>query len=82
MNRCFFEVSASQKYVQKNLQIQCFKKMTTQLERGRVCFVQECCENALIMKIKPKTSQAVQPNLAAHVWLKLEPTLENIDNCA
>lgn len=56
--------------------------MTTQLGRGHLCFVQECCEYALIMKIKPKASQAVQPNWAAHVWIKLEPTLENIDNCA
>lgn len=45
-------------------------------------FVQECCEYALIIKIKPKASQAVQPNWAAHVWIKLEPTLEKIDNCA
>jgi len=72
----------SQKYVQKNLKILCLKKVTTHLERGSLCFVQECCEYALIMTMKSKASQAVQPNWAAHVWLKLEPAFENIGNCA
>lgn len=41
--------------------------MTTQLERGHLCFVQEYCEHALIMKIKPTPSQAEHPNWAVHV---------------